>query len=78
MKHSHIYIYYFTDSSVSIQHENSTDTSKGQSPNPKTVPVGDENVEEHVSNENTDQNGGLKEKQSIVETDVTRGNLYSK
>ena len=78
MKHSHIYIYYFTDSSVSIQHENSTDTSKGQSLNPKTVPVGDENVEEHVSKENTDQTGGVKEKQTISETDIPRGNLYSK
>ena len=68
----------FTDSSVRIQHEKSTDTAKGQSPKTKTVPVCDENVEQHVSQKNTDQTGGVKEKQTISETDIPRGNLYSK
>ena len=31
-----------------------------------------------MSKENTDQTGGVKEKQTISETDIPRGNLYSK
>ena len=78
LKQYNSYISYFTDNSVSIQHDNSTDTSKGQSPQQKTVPVADENVEEPVSKENTDETGAVKEKQPIAETDNRKGKLNNK
>ena len=78
MKQFNTFNYYFTDSSFRIQHENSTETSKIESPNPKTVPGANQNVQEPVSKQNTDKIGGEKEKATIDETDISRGNLYSK